>query len=207
MTHDSFNLNLPGDRAIAEIDRDAKTVVYRAERIRAAGDTDRQPVAIKVLASADPTERELGEFCHHYAIAKNLHGAGCLRLDSLVEYERGYALVMEDWGISLQQYCQEDCLSPIETIEIAIQLADILHTIGRQSIVHKNIQPAQILIHPQTKQVKLIDFSIASILPSETPALLSPNLSSRPNSYRFCASTSSDRFRASADTSRSREVR
>jgi PAS domain S-box-containing protein len=177
MTHDSFNLNLSGYRAISEIYRDPKTVVYRAERIGSIGDTDGQPVAIKVLASAYPTERELREFRHHYAIAKNLQGAGFLRLDSLEEYERGYALVMEDFGgISLQQYCQKYCLSPIETIEIAIQLADILHALDLQQIVHKNIQPAHILIHPQTKQVKLIDFSMASILPSETPALLSPNL-------------------------------
>jgi predicted ATPase/signal transduction histidine kinase/CheY-like chemotaxis protein/GAF domain-containing protein len=176
MTHDSFNFNLPGYRAIAEIYRDAKTVVYRAEPIGLAHGEIRS-VAIKVLGSAYPTERELREFRHHYAIAKNLQGAGFLRLDSLAEYERGYVLVMEDFGgISLQQYCQKYCLSPIETIEIAIQLADILHALDRQQIVHKNIQPAHILIHPQTKQVKLIDFSMASILPDEVPEPIEPNL-------------------------------
>ncbi len=36
MTHDSFNFNLPGYRAIAEIYRAAKTVVYRAETIEIA---------------------------------------------------------------------------------------------------------------------------------------------------------------------------
>jgi serine/threonine protein kinase len=155
MTHDSFNFNLPGDRAIAEIYRDAKTVVYRAEPIGLARSENVRSVAIKVLGSADPTERELREFRHHYAIAKNLHGAGFIRLDSLEEYERGYALVMEDFGgRSLRQYCREYCLSSIETTEIAIQLADILHTLDRQQIVHKNSQPAHILIHPQTKQVK-----------------------------------------------------
>jgi serine/threonine protein kinase len=139
MTHDSFNFNLPGYRAIAEIYRAAKTVVYRAESIGLAGGETVRSVTIKVLASAYPTERELAEFRHHYAIVKQLNGVGFLRLDRLVEYERGYALVMEDFGgKSLQKYCQDRYLSPIETIEIAIQLADILDALARQQIVHKN---------------------------------------------------------------------
>ncbi|WP_309735443.1 hypothetical protein [Chamaesiphon sp. OTE_75_metabat_556] len=68
MTHDSFNFNLPGYRAIAEIYRAAKTVVYRAESIGLAGGETVRSVTIKVLASADPTERELAEFRHHYSL-------------------------------------------------------------------------------------------------------------------------------------------
>ena len=43
-------------------------------------------------------------------------------------------------------------------------------------MVHKDIKPANILIHPETKQVKLIDFSIASLLPKETQEIQSPNI-------------------------------
>ena len=42
--------------------------------------------------------------------------------------------------------------------------------------MHKDIKPANILIHPETKQVKLIDFSIASLLPKETQEIQSPNI-------------------------------
>ncbi|MEH2240425.1 trifunctional serine/threonine-protein kinase/ATP-binding protein/sensor histidine kinase, partial [Nostoc sp.] len=38
------------------------------------------------------------------------------------------------------------------------------------------IKPANILINPETKQVKLIDFSIASLLPRETQTLISANV-------------------------------
>ncbi|MEH2238281.1 ATP-binding sensor histidine kinase, partial [Nostoc sp.] len=38
------------------------------------------------------------------------------------------------------------------------------------------IKPANILINPETKQVKLIDFSIASLLPRETQTLMNPNV-------------------------------
>lgn len=178
MTYDSSNLNLPGYRAIAEIYRDAKTVVYRAERVGLAVGMEPRLVAIKVLASAYPTESDLLALRHQYAIASSLDLEGSVRVYSLEEVDRGYALVMEYFGgISLDRYCQDRqdrCLSPIETIEIAIQLADTLHALDRQQIVHQDIKPAHILIQLQTKQVKLIDFSIAAILPHGTPAPIAP---------------------------------
>ncbi|NEN88754.1 MAG: AAA family ATPase, partial [Okeania sp. SIO3H1] len=61
-------------------------------------------------------------------------------------------------------------------LKIAIQLADILHKLYQNRVIHKDIKPANILIHPQTQQVKLIDFSIASVLPFETTEIQNPNL-------------------------------
>jgi predicted ATPase/signal transduction histidine kinase/serine/threonine protein kinase len=178
MTHDSFNWDLPGYRAIAEIYRDAKTIVYRAERVGLADGMKPRVVAIKVLAAAYPTEPELVALRHQYAIASKLDLEGIIRVYGLEETDRGYALVMEDMtGISLDRYCQDRqdrCLSPIETIEIAIQLADTLHALDRQQIVHQDIKPANILIQPQTKQVKLIDFSSAEIVPHGSPAPIAP---------------------------------
>ena len=45
--------------------------------------------------------------------------------------------------------------------------AIVRHT-ERERIIHKDIKPSNIIINPETKQVKLIDFSIASLLPKET---------------------------------------
>ena len=110
-------------------------------------------------------------------IAKNLDLPGVVRTYSLETSDRGYALIMEDFGgISLTEYRQNQPLACPDVLEIAIQLADILHALGQQRIVHKDIKPANILINPTTKQVKLIDFSIASLLPRETQSMLSPSL-------------------------------
>jgi serine/threonine protein kinase len=54
----------------------------------------------------------------------------------------------------------------------AIALCDIWDILYRQRITHKD----NILINPETKQVKLIDFSIASLLPRETQSLKNPLL-------------------------------
>ncbi len=84
---------------------------------------------------------------------------------------------MEDCGgISLQDYVQEHPLTLVEILNIAIQLAEILHELHQARVIHKDIKPANILIHPQSKQIWLIDFSIASLLPKETQEIQNPNV-------------------------------
>ena len=176
MTTNRLGWNLCGYRVTEELYRDAKTVVYRARQIEPQMGQSRA-VVIKLMVSAYPTDRELLNFRHQYTISKNLDLPGVIRLESLEAYQSGYALVMEDFGgVSLEWYRQHHRLSPVDVLKIAIQLADTLHALGRERIVHKDIKPANILINPDTREVKLIDFSIASRLPRETPELVSPSL-------------------------------
>jgi PAS domain S-box-containing protein len=176
MTANSLNFHLTGYHPIEELYRDPKTVVYRAIRTDDKLGQESRSVVIKVLASAYPTDRELANFRHQYTISKNLDLPGVVRVHSLEEYDRGYALVMEDFGgVALDRYCQNHRLSLADILDVAIQLAETIHAIGQQRIVHKDIKPANILINPNTKQVKLIDFSIASLLPRETQEIISPN--------------------------------
>ncbi|HLO48477.1 MAG TPA: AAA family ATPase, partial [Kamptonema sp.] len=63
-----------------------------------------------------------------------------------------------------------------EFLNIALQLTDILHYLYQNCVIHKDIKPANILINPDTKQVKLIDFSISSLLPRETQEIQNPNV-------------------------------
>jgi serine/threonine protein kinase len=171
-TDTELALALPGYSGWEQIDCSAKTIVYRAVR-----DRDRAPVAIKLLRCKDSTVSDLLAFRHQYAIAKNLKHPGIIRLYSLESDGNSYALIMEDFGgISLPAYIQARSLDWTEVLAIALQLADILDELYRHRIVHKDIKPAHILVHPDTKQVKLIDFSIASLLPKETQEIQNPNV-------------------------------
>jgi predicted ATPase/signal transduction histidine kinase len=134
-------------------------------------------VVIKVLRREYPSFGELVQFRNQYTIAKNLPIPGIVPPLSLAPLGSGYALVMEDWGgISLGQYVQQQSLGVTQVLAIALQIADILHDLHQHQVVHKDIKPANILIHPESKQVKLIDFSIASLLPKETQEIQSPNI-------------------------------
>jgi PAS domain S-box-containing protein len=159
----------------AELHRDDRVVVYRAMPIREKLGQNAHSVMIELLVA--PSHQDSLNFHNQFVIANNLDLPGVVRPYQLEKYAQGYALVMEDFGgVFLDRYHQQQPLTLVEILDIAMQIADILRDLGQQQIVHKDIQPANLLIHPSTKQVKLTNFSIASLFPPETPELLSSNL-------------------------------
>ncbi|GAB4381415.1 MAG: hypothetical protein Kow00121_39880 [Elainellaceae cyanobacterium] len=173
-------ITLQGYQVLELIYSGSKTLIYRGYRL-----ADQKPVIIKLLKAEYPSFTELVRFRNQYSIARNLNLPGVVQPIALENYRNHYALVSEDQGaISLEQY-QAGMLSvsqvsgirqPIELEEflaIAIQLAQILEGLYQYRIVHKDIKPQNILIHPDTKQIQLIDFSLSSILPEESSMLQS----------------------------------
>ena len=167
-----------------ELYNGSRTLVYRAVR-----EYDQKPVVIKQLKNPYPSFSELVQFRNQYTITKNLNSPGIIQTYSLEPYQNGYALVMEDMGgISLQEYftkynnvetryvASQNITFLQEFLQIAIYLCETLDILYRHRIIHKDIKPANILINPVTKQIKLIDFSIASLLPRETQVLMSLNV-------------------------------
>ncbi|MFW9263035.1 trifunctional serine/threonine-protein kinase/ATP-binding protein/sensor histidine kinase [Nostoc sp. CALU 546] len=165
-------VNIPGYRISEELYNGSRTVVYRGYR-----EADSLPVAIKLLKNPYPDFNELLSFRNQYTIAKNLNSPLIVQTYSLQPYQNGYALVMEDFGgISLKDWeVKGRGQSLQEFLEIAIALCNTLDILYRERIIHKDIKPANILINLETKQIKLIDFSIASLLPRETQTLINPN--------------------------------
>ena len=154
------------------IHQSERTLVYRGRNLE-----NGQPIIIKVMCQEYPNFNELVQFRNQYAIAKNLEIPGLVKPYSLLRYKNGYALIMEDIGaLSLAKYQRQLSVSIAQFWEIAVSLAEILHHLHQNYIIHKDIKPANILIHPETKQVKLIDFSISSLLPKERTSLQTPNV-------------------------------
>jgi predicted ATPase/signal transduction histidine kinase/tRNA A-37 threonylcarbamoyl transferase component Bud32 len=168
-------VTIPGYQIKEVIYDGSKTIVYRAIR-----EEDSLRVVIKLLKNPYPSFNELVQFRNQYTIAKNLDFPGIIQTYNLEPYQNAYILVMEDFGgISLKDYFTHQALhiTPLEEfLLIAISLCDTLDFLYRHRIIHKDIKPANILINPKTKQVKLIDFSIASLLPRETQSLKNPQV-------------------------------
>ncbi|MDZ8087191.1 MAG: AAA family ATPase [Nostoc sp. DedQUE12b] len=174
-------VSIPGYQVSKELYNGSRTLVYRANR-----ETDQKSVVIKLMKTAYPSFSELVQFRNQFTIAKNLNLPGIIQTYSLEPYHNGYVLVMEDFGgISLKEWglvlSEAEVVggrveSLIEFLQIAIALCNTLDILIRHRIIHKDIKPANILINPETKEVKLIDFSIASLLPRETQVLMSPNV-------------------------------
>ena len=169
----SANIYLPGYEIGEQIYLGSRTIVCRAVR-----QSDEKSVIVKLMRNKYPSFSELVQFRNQFIISSNLDIDEVVKPLSLETYNNFYALVMEDFGgISLCEYFHESQTRTLsEFFDVAIKIAIALDALQHESIIHKDIKPGNILINPSTKQVKLIDFSIASLLPKETQQLKSPNL-------------------------------
>jgi len=152
-----------------------QTLVYRCSKNE---EITGKTVIIKLLNASYPTIKELVQFRNQYALTKNLDLPGVVKSYSLKNYHNSLMLIMEDFGaISLSKYVLEkNGLTIKEFLHIAIGIVEALEGIHQQRIIHKDIKPQNIVINPETKQVKLIDFSISSLLPKETQEIINPNI-------------------------------
>ena len=169
---------IPGYRITAQIYSGVKTQVWRG-----ISESDEKPVAIKMLKAEHPSINETILFRNQYTIAKNLNLPGVVKHYQLEKYRHNFALIMEDFGgISLAEYIhnrknfhQNNTSNINDFLQIAIQITEILEGLHQNRIIHKDIKPQNILINPETKQVKLIDFSISSLLPRENQEIQNLN--------------------------------
>jgi predicted ATPase/signal transduction histidine kinase/tRNA A-37 threonylcarbamoyl transferase component Bud32 len=136
-----------------------------------------QPVVVKLLKAEYPSLEEITRLKHEFSILDGLDSLEIIKALALEPYQNGLALVLEDFGgIALSDYLGQRPLSSDEFLAIALQLTAALATLHQSQIVHKDINPRNILIHPASGQVKLIDFDIASRLSRENPTASRPTL-------------------------------
>ncbi|GAB4302093.1 MAG: AAA family ATPase [Oscillatoriaceae cyanobacterium] len=174
-------LQIPGYIIGEQLHNGNKTRVYRG-----IATSNQKPVVIKILTSDSPTLAELVQFRNQHLIAKKIKHPQIVKHLSLEKYGNSFAIIMEDFGgWSLAQYLANRISSHQnskikffikEYIHIAIQIVCALEGMAPHRIIHKDIKPDNIVINPQTMEVKLIDFSIASLLPKENQEIANPNI-------------------------------
>jgi serine/threonine protein kinase len=169
---------LTGYRFTEQIYSSSKTIVCRGIR-----EQDQKSVIIKLMQNEYPTFSEIAQFRNQYTISKNLNVPGIVKPYSLETYRNGYALILEDFGgISLKDAFSVRCEKGEnpnfldQFFHIAIQITSAIEGMHRDRVIHKDLKPTNILINPSTLEVKLIDFSIASLLPREIPFITNPNV-------------------------------
>ncbi|MBD2004630.1 MULTISPECIES: hybrid sensor histidine kinase/response regulator [Cyanophyceae] len=166
-------LTLPTYELTQVLHEGISTIIYRACR-----QLDKSSVIVKALKPEYPTLEELSRLRHEYKILENaVDIEGIVKPLALENYHNGLALILPDFGAeSLKRYLSDRSLEVTKFLNIAIQLASTLAQLHQAQIIHKDIKPDNIVINPQTGQVKFIDFSIASSLERENQTLGSPNL-------------------------------
>jgi len=167
-----MNITIAGYNLLEVIQESTTTIVYRAFR-----EPEKTAVIIKTLKAESPTLEELTRLRHEYKILQNLEIEGIVQPLELVSHHHGLSLILSNFGgRNLKEFLQEQKLELSKFLEIAIQLTSTITALHQNQIIHKDIKPHNILINPKTGQVKLIDFSIASLLSRENQTISNPNL-------------------------------
>ncbi len=164
---------LAGYEDFIQIHHSENSQVYRARRVG-----DRQPVILKLLNGEYPTCEQIRCYKQEYSLTCQLKSPGIAKAYSLEEWQRSYAIVLEDFGgISLKQWLKErEKISLKEFLQLAIAISESLAQIHAENIIHKDINPGNIVINPVTQAIKIIDFGIATQLSRENPTLKNPNV-------------------------------
>jgi predicted ATPase/signal transduction histidine kinase/DNA-binding NarL/FixJ family response regulator/tRNA A-37 threonylcarbamoyl transferase component Bud32 len=148
------------------------TIVYRVYK-----EIDQTLVIIKTLKVEHPSIEELTYLKHEYRILQSLKIEGLIKPFTLESYQNGLALICTNFaGESLQKIIAARNFELCKFLPIAIQLAATIADLHQNSIIHKDIQPCNILINTQTGQVNIIDLSLASHLSGENQTVQHPKL-------------------------------
>jgi diguanylate cyclase (GGDEF)-like protein len=135
------------------------------------------PVILKVLKEASLTPIRLAEYRREYDIMHTLNLPGVVDAYALVMQAAQPVLVVEDFGgdsLDIAKLAKEMPLSVF--FPLSISLSKTLEALHHRRIVHKDINPTNIVFNAQTTEVKLIDFGLSTRLPQETVGLVPPAL-------------------------------
>ncbi len=162
-------VSLSGYSVIEEIFTDSQTSIYRGIR-----NSDAHPVTIEILRDRSRCFNKSLQLQNQYTIGKLFDLPNIVKTLALEVDRNQYTLILEDFGgISLADRLRQlgsfgkNSQTLTTFLHIAIQIADALDGLYCRRVIHKDIKPANILINPETQQIKLTNFGIASLLPRE----------------------------------------
>ena len=169
-------ISLPGYHITELLHSGGKTLVYRGYR-----EQDRCPVVFKTLASASPGAKDLARLHYEYNLTRdwnNQEDCGLIRALALVPQQNTLVLILHDiGGMALNQLMATSptaALPLARFLPLALCFARSLGRIHQRRIIHKDINPANLVLNPDTGEAQIIDFGISSQLSRETTALQSP---------------------------------
>ncbi|MEP0802797.1 AAA family ATPase [Funiculus sociatus] len=165
---------LPGITFHCKIYESSVSLVYRGIRVQ-----DERSLVVKLLKQDYPSPQELTRYRQEYEITRSLNLEGVVKAYSQQDYQRTLVILLEDFGgESLEQWIHKRpetfCPMPLATfLPLAIDLTNILGRIHAANVIHKDINPGNIVFNPDTGVVKIIDFGIATQFSRTNPTFKS----------------------------------
>ncbi|MFB2916933.1 trifunctional serine/threonine-protein kinase/ATP-binding protein/sensor histidine kinase [Aerosakkonema funiforme] len=165
-------LNISGILVTEQVYESGNSLVYRGYQ----QECDR-PVILKMLKDAYPSPERIAWIKREYEVTRNLKKPGVVEAYALVSDRDRLVMVLEDFGgDSLAILKLAGKLNLEDFLKLAISITETLAEIHAENIIHKDINPSNIVLNPSTDIVKIIDFSLCTVLSRETTSFRNPNL-------------------------------
>jgi predicted ATPase/signal transduction histidine kinase/CheY-like chemotaxis protein/tRNA A-37 threonylcarbamoyl transferase component Bud32 len=153
-------LTIAGCRIIELLSENHNSLVYRGYRL-----ADRQPIVLKMIKDPYPDPERLAAFKQEYEILRRLNIEGAIKAYRLEtgEQQRLIMLLEDFGGQSLAALKLAGQLAIKDFLKFGISITETLGKIHAKNIIHQDINLFNLILNPETEQIKFIDFSIAII--------------------------------------------
>lgn len=144
----------------SEVGEGGTSAVFRAQH------ADHGIVAVKVLREKLRQDRTaVARFVREARYGERVEHPNVVRTIEIGEAGPGMHFLAIEWaaGEILEKYAKrQGPLSVDEVSAIVSQIADAVHAAHAAGIVHRDLKPDNVMYDPESRQVKLLDFGIAT---------------------------------------------
>ncbi|MEQ9484223.1 AAA family ATPase [Coleofasciculus sp. F4-SAH-05] len=149
----------------------ANSLIYRAYC-----KLENHGVMLKMLKQAYQSPTRIAKLQREYEITKSLNISGIVNVYDLSIDQNRWVMVVEDFGgESLAKLNLNGQLALEQFLTLAINIVEILGQVHENNIIHKDINPSNIVWNRSTGEIKLIDFGISIQLARENTTFRNPD--------------------------------
>ncbi|WP_164012436.1 AAA family ATPase [Pyxidicoccus trucidator] len=156
-----------GDEGLREIHRGRRYVVLRGFK------QDGEPLVVKRVRAGPLASGSGVMLRHEYSLlrALNKEVPGVARAVALQEDEASIpSLLLEDAGPqNLQEWLGRRPVAMDAFLELALQLAGIIASLHQQHVIHRDLNPTNMVVGAGSRHVTVIDFDLATRVAGLTP--------------------------------------
>jgi serine/threonine protein kinase len=144
----------------SEVGEGGTSAVFRAQH------ADHGLVAVKVLREKLRQDRTaVARFLREAHYGERVQHPNVVRTIEIGEAGPGLHFLAIEWatGEILEKYAKRQGPLPLDEVAAIVkQIADAVHAAHTVGIVHRDLKPDNVMYDPATRQVKLLDFGIAT---------------------------------------------
>ncbi len=151
-------ISRPGYKQLELIHQGSQNLVYSGNRAK-----DNLPVILRQLRPELTTPELVSRLQREYELLSGIDSEYAIRPIEFIDSGDTPILVTErPIGLPLIELIESGSLDIVEAVSIACLIAKAIDDLHSYNIVHKDINPTNIVYDPNSRNIKLIDFSIST---------------------------------------------